>query len=276
MSEFEKFKVVTRYELLKQLRRKRFYGGLGITVLAVLLIIGLYEGLNLPAHMGIPERYINEYGAEIFAMCATSMSSLAVLAAVFFSGDAIAGEFENRTGYVLFPNPVKRSTLVIGKYSACLIATTLILLVGFLISTISVLVLYEEVPIGILGSLAIALALACCIISMAFAFSSALKGSMGATIATLLAYMVIFPIISSSLAQAGYTPWFMPDRAADSMSATYDIPLEEVFGGWMRGGAIPGMVQASEDPFTSFCVLLAYAVVLLMASLWMTNRREMI
>jgi len=42
LSEFEKLKVVTRYELLKQFRRRRFHGVLAITILAVVLTIGLY------------------------------------------------------------------------------------------------------------------------------------------------------------------------------------------------------------------------------------------
>ena len=116
MTEFDKVKVVIKYELLKQLRRKRFYGGLVITLLAVGLIISLYHALDIPGAMGIPQAAIDEHGAELFAMLTSSMSAFAVLFAVFFSGDAIAGEFGGKTGYVLFPNPVKRSTLVIGKY----------------------------------------------------------------------------------------------------------------------------------------------------------------
>ncbi len=276
MSEFEKLKVVTKYELLKQFRRKRFYGALAITVLAVVLTIGLYHGLDLPGQFGIPEQIIGQWEPEIFAIFVTSMSSLAVLAAVFFAGDAIASEFEHRTGYVLFPNPVKRTTLVIGKYLACFIATATIIIIAFIISAGALIGFYGQVPIGILGSLAIALMLACCVISIAFAFSSVLKGGMGATIATLLTFMVVFTIISSSLSYAGYNPWFMPDRAADTMAATYGVPYEQAFGSMAGGGAMGGLVQASQDPVLGFLTLLTYAVILFGVSVWMTNRREMI
>lgn len=277
MSEFEKLKVVTRYELLKQFRRKRFYGALAITVLAVVLTIGLYQGLDLPRKIGIPENIINQYGAEIFAIFVTGMSALATLAAVFFAGDAIASEFERKTGYILFPNPVKRITIVIGKYLACLIATASIIIILYLISAGALLVFYGQMPIGILGSLAIALMMACCVISMAFAFSSVLKGGMGATIATLLTFMVISPIISTGLAFAGYDPWFMPDRAGDAAGATYGIPFEQAFGGMVGGGPMMGgLLQASQDPTLSFFVLLMYAVILFGLSIWVTKRREMI
>jgi ABC-2 type transport system permease protein len=277
LSEFEKLKIVTRYELLKQFRRKRFYGALAITLLAVVLTIGLYQGLDLPRRIGVPQVIINQHGAELFAIFVTSMGSLAILGAVFFAGDAVASEFERKTGYILFPNPVKRTTLVIGKYLACFIATATILGVAYLISAGALLVFYRQVPIGILGSLAIALALACFMISMAFTFSSVLKGSMGATIATLLTYMVIFSIISSSLAYAGFNPWFMPDRAGDAMASTYGISYENAFGGMMGGRQVmSGMVQASQNPTLSFFVLLVYAVIFFGVSIWMTKRREMI
>jgi ABC-2 type transport system permease protein len=277
LSELEKLRIVTSYELLKQFRRKRFYGALAITLLAVVLTIGLYQGLDLPRRIGVPQVIINQQGAELFAIFVTSMGSLAILGAVFFAGDAVASEFERKTGYILFPNPVKRTTLVIGKYLACFIATAAILGVAYLISGCALLVFYRQVPIGILGSLAIALALACFMISMAFAFSSVLKGSMGATIATLLTYMVIFSIISSSLAYAGFNPWFMPDRAGDAMASTYGISYENAFGGMMGGRQVmSGMMQASQNPTLSFFVLLIYAVIFFGVSIWMTKRREMI
>jgi len=276
LSDFERLKVVTKYELLKQYRRRRFYGALAITVLAVVLTIGLYEGLDLPGSMGIPEQLMDQYGAEIFAIFVTSMSALAVLGAVFFAGDAIAGEFESKTGYLLFSNPVKRTTIVVGKYLACFIATATIIIVAFLMSAGALLVFYGTIPSGILGSLAIALMLGCCMISMAFAFSSVLKGGMGATIATLLAFMVVFTIVSTSLSYAGYDSWFMPDRAADTMAATYGVSFEQIMGGMIGGGQMSGMMQASQDPILGFLVLLEYAIVLFSVSIVLTKRREMI
>jgi len=267
LSEFEKLKVVTRYELLKQFRRKRFYGALAITILAVVLTIGLYKGLDLPRQMGAPDT------PELFAIFVTSISTIAILGAVFFAGDAIASEFERKTGYILFPNPVKRITLVAGKYIACFIATAAILAVAYMISAGSPLGFYGQVPGGVFGSLAIALMLACCVISMAFAFSSALKGGMGATIATLLTFMLISPIISTSLSYAGYEPWFMPDYAGDAVANTYEVSLQQAFGG------MPGQrlrFKWNPDPTMSFLVLLGYAAVLFQLSIWVTKRREMI
>ena len=270
MSEFEKLKVVTKYEFLKQYRRKRFYGALAITVLAVVLTIVLYKGLDLPGRMRIPD------SPELFAMFVTSMSSMAILGAVFFAGDAIVSEFERKTGYILFPNPVKRTTLVVGKYIACVVATAIIIIIAYLMSAGALLGFYQQVPGGILGSMAIALMLACSVISMAFVFSSVFKGGMGATIATLLTYMVIFSVISSALSFAGYDPWFMPNRAADAMAATYNISFGQAFGGMFGGMNMGPMLSSSPDPALSFFVLLGYTVIFLLISIWLAKRKEMI
>lgn len=99
---------------------------------------------------------------------------------------------------------------------------------------------------------------------------------MGATIATLLTYMVVSTIISSSLAYAGYDPWFMPDRAGDAVSSTYGISLEQLAGEMYGGGQVTGgLMRASSNPTLSFLVLLGYAVILFGISVVVTKRREM-
>jgi hypothetical protein len=69
----------------------------------------------------------------------------------------------------------------------------------------------------------------------------------------------------------------MLDRAGDAITSTYGVPLAQAFGGMMGGGqTMGGMMQASCDPVLSFLTSLTYAGVLLMLSIWVTKRREMI
>lgn len=295
MSELEKLRVVTKYEFLKQVRRRRFYGFLAMTLLAVGLTAALYQSLNLPERMrtelkkrmgeNIPETMkdslLDQAGMkdspEFFALWVSSMGALALIGAVFFGGDSIASEFEHRTGYLLFPNPVKRSTLVIGKYLACFLAAVAVLAIGYAFSAINLLVFYQTIPIGLPKSLGVAIALTCFMVSFAFVFSALMKGGMGATVAALLSYMAIFPIISMALSATGHDPWFMPDRAGDAIGATYDISYEslsEVFGG--EGGSMRGVARASQDPLRASLVLVGYALVLLLLSVQLTLRREMV
>ena len=50
-----------------------------------------------------------------------------VISAVFFGGDAISGEFQNKTGYYLVGNPIRRSSIYIGKWIAAFIASMIII-----------------------------------------------------------------------------------------------------------------------------------------------------
>ena len=92
MSEFEKLRVVVRYEFLKHIRRRRLYVILGLALLAELAVI-----IGVPALMdGYPNSVM------VMAALLTVGPSLAAIGAVFFAGDAIAGEFESKTGFILF------------------------------------------------------------------------------------------------------------------------------------------------------------------------------
>lgn len=295
MSEFEKLKVVTRYEFLKLVRRRRFYGTILMAVLIVGLAAALYRSLDLPNQMreqlkkraeNVPEPVVEglldqagiKDSPELFALFVASMGSLALIGAVFFSGDAIASEFETRTGYLLFPNPVKRTTLFTGKYLACLSGATIALAAGYLLSATLLLLFYHQVPMGLLESFGVAITLTCFIVSLAFTFSSVLRGGMGATIATLLTYMMVFSIVSMALSMAGHDPWYMPDRAGDAISATYNISYENLMLslGMEQGRGMDGMLRASQDPLRSSLLLLSYGVALFFLSLWLADHREMV
>jgi ABC-2 type transport system permease protein len=258
LSEFEKLKVVTRYELLKQFRRKRFYGALALAIVVTVLTIALYKGFDLHAAMGLPD------SPELFAVFVSRFGSMiAILAAVFFAGDSIAGEFERKTGYILFPNPVRRSTLVVGKYLACFIATVTILILANALAAAVVAGAYPRVPaVEMLKSLGLMLAFACSMLGLTFLFSSLLKGSMGAVIVPLLLVMLIFPIIRTSLEFAGHEPWFMLDYAGEAMIGVYGLQF-------------PG-ARVLPDPTTSFFVMLVYFAIPFVLSIWLTKRREML
>ena len=101
MSELGKLGIVISYEFLKHIRRARLWVVLGLALLADLAILILIPVLQ----DGYPKDVLS------MAMLLTVGPSMASLGAVFFAGDAIAGEFEGRTGFMLFTNPIKKVTL---------------------------------------------------------------------------------------------------------------------------------------------------------------------
>ncbi len=272
MSELERLRVVTGYEFLKHIRRRRLYVILGLTLVAELTVLIL-----LPALMeGYPDNVM------VMAAMLTIGPSMAVIGAVFFAGDTIAGEFENKTGFMLFPNPVRRITLVMGKYLASCAAVILLIVFGYAIVCISLLAIYGEVPIETAKSFGLCLLYAGSVISVTFFFSSLSKGAMGATVITLVFIMVISGMIQGVLIAAGKPYWFLLSTGGDSVGTVYggyEIYLE----GFMPPGGMEGMphggmlLSALKSPDIGLCVLsmAIYMVVCFVLSIWITKRRQL-
>jgi len=266
LSEFEKLRVVTGYEFLKHIRRRRLYVVLGLVLVAELAVLIL-----LPALMeGYPDNVM------VMAAMLSIGPSLATIGAVFFAGDAIAGEFESKTGFILFTNPVKRTTLVMGKYLAGCAAVTLLVVVGYVIVSISLLAIYGNVPIETAESFGLCLLYAGSVLSVTFFFSSVSKGAMGATVITLLFIMVISGIIESVLMMADQPSWFLLSTAGDSVSAVYG-GYELLMEGIMPPGSMEMMPFEIKTPDIGLCALsmVIYLVVGFVLSVWISRRRQL-
>ena len=263
MSEFEKLRVVIRYEFLKHIRRKRLYAILGLTLVAELAVL-----IGVPTLMeGYPDNVM------VMAAMLSIGPSLATIGAVFFAGDAIAGEFESKTGYMLFTNPVRRITLVTGKYLACCAAVTLLIIFGYAIVSISLLAIYGNVPLETAKSFGLCLLFAGSVLSVTFFFSSISKGAMGATVITLVFIMIISGIIDGVLTMAGQPSWFLLSKAGDSIATVYG-GYEAFFGGSTPRRMPLGILEA---PDIGLCVLsmVIYMVVGFLLSIWITKRRQL-
>jgi ABC-2 type transport system permease protein len=263
LSEFEKLRIVTGYEFLKHIRRKRLYVILGLTLVAELAVLILVPVLG----DGFPDSVM------VMAALLSVGPSLATIGAIFFAGDAIAGEFEGKTGFILFTNPVKRTTLVIGKYLACYGAVLLLVILGYVIVTISLLAIYGTVPIETLSSFGLCLLYTGSVLSVTFFFSAISKGAMGATVITLVFVMVISAIIDGVLTMTGQPHWFLLSTNGDTIATVYGG--YELFMGGL--GGMEGMPFELETPAIGLSVIsmVGYLAVGFLLSLWISKRRQL-
>ena len=109
---------VAAYEIRKYIRGRRLLGMLILLGLIVGLFVGLPPALGIK-YASTPDAFISTF--------ATFSGLLVVLGGVLFAADALVSEHEKRTGYFLFPNPVRREVLVLGKIVASLIVCTAVL-----------------------------------------------------------------------------------------------------------------------------------------------------
>jgi ABC-2 type transport system permease protein len=264
VSEFEKLRVVARYEFLKHIRRRRLYVILGLALVTELAVI-----ISVPLLMdGYPDNIM------VMALLLSFGPSMASLGAVFFAGDAIAGEFESKTGFILFTNPVKRITLWTGKYLACSVAVALLIIFSYVIIAITLLVIYGDVPIEMAQSFGLALLFAGSFLSVTFFFSSVSKGAMGATVMSLLLVMVIFGIIESVLMMAGKPSWFLLSTGGDSIGAVYgeySILLREILPHDIE---LPFEIETIDIGLAA-TAMAVYLVVGFVLSIWISGRRQL-
>jgi ABC-2 type transport system permease protein len=273
LSEFAKLRVVASYEFLKHIRRKRLYIIMALTFIAELAVIVL-----MPALMG---KYPDD--AAGMAALLTIGPSLAAIGAVFFSGDAIAGEFEGKTGFILFTNPVKRVTLVTGKYLAGVAAIIILVVFGYLITGIALQAIYGEIPSEIWQSFGLCLLFACSVISITFFFSSISKSAMSATIISLVLLMVLSGIIGSVLSMADQPYWFLPAAGGDNIAYVYggvDLFIEsmmpegaaEMYG--MEGMNEYFSIETPDIGLTAWGTT-GYLIIGFILSLWISRRRQL-
>jgi len=266
LSELGKLGIVTRYEFLKHLRRRRLYVILGLTLIAELAVL-----IILPLLMdGYPDNVL------VMAAMLTVGPSLATIGAVFFAGDAIAGEFENKTGFILFINPVRRTTLVTGKYLASTLAVIILIVFGYALMCISLLAIYQEVPVETLKSFWLCLLFGGSVLSVTFLFSSMSKGAMGATVITLVFIMVISGILESVLMMAGEPYWWTLSAGGDSITAAFG-GFELLMEGLMPSGGM-GMMPFDFEPLDTdkaAISLAGYLVIGFIASLLISRRRQL-
>jgi ABC-2 type transport system permease protein len=139
-------------------------------------------------------------------------SALIVIAliGVFFGGDAISSEFQNKTGYFVLPNPIRRSSLYIGKWLAAFIGSSIVLGVFAAITVGNGLYYFSGVPIQFVESLLFAWFYLVAVLGFAFFFSSLFKNSSYSILVTLILFLFAFTLIQTLVAAlVQIEPWFI-------------------------------------------------------------------
>src|SRR6058998_4012188 len=111
---------VTKYELVNYFRSRRFF---------VLLVIGVIISGLLTVLVGYyrPADFMSSSLKFYYNWFNGSITFVIILSGIFYGGDAISGEFQNKTGYFLVANPLRRSAIYIGKWLGALIASVIVL-----------------------------------------------------------------------------------------------------------------------------------------------------
>ena len=231
--------ITAKYTFLDYFRSRRFFILLTITLLVGVLltvVVGYYQ----------PASFLNSELDFYANWWGNSVTYVIILSGIFFGGDAIAGEFQNKTGYFGLPNPIRRSSVYIGKMLAAFSASSAILGI-FVVITISNGMYYFglSMPYEFVQSVLFAWFYLAAVLGFTFLFSSVFKSTSMSTIVTAILFLFAFSLIQtlvSSLVQI--EPWFLLTYGAQIIGNVLSVPYpaHQTVTNFGPGGDIGGGV----------------------------------
>ena len=270
-SDLNQLLSITRYDIFKHLRSRR------LVAIFIIEAIILALMLSLPALLGRPyPTDPTEFVRNTLQFTFTNI--LIVLGATLFAGDAICSEFQNRTGYLLFPNPVKKEVIYLGKLLSTILIVFLVVTVWYWVAILAGAIVTGGVSTLAIESYGLAVIYAIAASSLGFLISSILKGSTGALVLTFFVLFMILPAfdlvgtlggvepVPSLTYQAGaignimITPY--PQNYVEYANATTGIPFNIYF-------FYPTVAS-------SVAVMLGWILVTNLMAIFIFKRREMV
>lgn len=198
---------------------------------------------------------------------------LIIICATFFGADAIVGEYQNRTGYLMFPNPIRRQSLFLGKFAASMTAGIVVMVIYY----VSVVVL-SVVSVGAIDadlglSFAFAVEYLVAVMAIAYLISAVLKGTTGATVLTFFLFIMILPIIDSISIFSGVklegSITFAAGVVQYIIQDPYPVDSTSSFGGGFT------FYNFYPEPAIAAITMAAYAIVAIVLSIILFKRKQL-
>lgn len=249
--------IVTKYEMLNFFRNRRFYILLAIGLLISVLLITLVGYYRPPGLLSSPLAFYSTWWGF-------GISFVVILSAIFFGGDAISGEFQNKTGYFVVGHPIRRSSLYVGKYVAAFVAALIIFAVYTLIAVANGVYYFgATIPIQFVEAVALAVLGLIAALAFTFFFSSLFKsGSMSILVSAILLLFGFTIIDEVVIGFANYEPWFSLSYGAGVVTniMTVPYPPHEITGPAFGRGS-PVMTTFNATIPEGILIMIIYFVV---------------
>ncbi len=212
--------IITKYELLNYFRSRRFL---------ILLIIGLIIDFILTGIIGYyrPQSFLSSNLSFYGGWVGQSITFIIILSAIFFGGDSISGEFQNKTGFFIASRPIRRSSIYIGKWIASFVASLLIMFI-FLAITIANGIYYfgYSIPYQLGDAILFSILYLAAVLGFAFFFSSLFKSSAYSILITIILFLFAFTLMQDLISSlVGIEPWFIITYTAGIITNIFTVPF---------------------------------------------------
>jgi len=262
---------LTRYQLREYLRSQRFYALVGIIV-AIGAILTAVVGYYRNSLGNLTTNNLAFYGS----FWGGGIDLIIVLAAVFFGGDAIAGEFQNKTGYFLMGLPVRRGTVYVAKYIAALLASVamLALFLAILLANGLYYLHFNAFPWQLGLSLVLALVYLGAVLGATFLFSSLFKTSAYGFVLTAILFLFGFTLIGDLITGlVKIEPWMVISYAESTIGDVFASNVNWGLTASVSHGPFGGKTYAA-GVAEGVVIMLGYLVLTAAAGLALFEREE--
>jgi ABC-type transport system involved in multi-copper enzyme maturation permease subunit len=254
-----------KLELMKHIKRKRF------------LIVILLATLTPAIFYIIPEIQNTDFPNSATEFANTNLGFinwLIVISAAIFAGDAISSEFENKTGLLLFASPQRRTSILVGKYFAALIATCMGVLIYFLITALEIVQIYglSSISLDFNKSLIIALIYSISVVSVIYFFSCLFKRTITSSLIGFFLFLMILPIISGVLKGVDIEPWFLVTYSGELIQ---DVLISQNSISYGPGRHMNSAGGFEPDFYLGLIVMVCYSIFFYLAGIMSANRKGM-
>jgi ABC-2 type transport system permease protein len=221
-SDFDQMTRVTKYEILNYLRSLRFT----VLLIIVLIVLGALTGVTAYYR---PVSLIGS-GLTFYGTWWGFIPFLVALCAALFGGDAISGEFQNHTGYFLIGNPVRRSSIYLGKMVAAFLGSGLVIAFYAVITLGNGWYYVGAPPVQFWEAVGFTLIYLLGALGFTFMFSAMFKSGALSIIVTLVLLLFGFTIIDEVVTDlAHYEPWFSIVYADGIIGNVFTVPFPAHF-----------------------------------------------
>jgi ABC-2 type transport system permease protein len=271
----EQVRKLARYQLREYLRSRRF-----VALAAIVLVIGAiltavvahFRGLIISTNIAFYGTFWGG-GADL----------VIVLAAVFFGGDAIAGEFQNKTGYFLMGLPVRRATVYVGKFIAAFLAAVamMLLFLAILLANGAYYFGAGALPWQLGLSLLLAIVYLAAVLGATFLFSSLFKTSAYGFVLTAILFLFGFALLQDLVVGlVKIEPWMIISYASSTIGSVFAPNVNwGIQGTVAHSVSMMGRVTIRSTTYTAgiaegILIMLAYLVLTAVVGLWLFEREE--
>ncbi|HKS60009.1 MAG TPA: ABC transporter permease [Thermoplasmata archaeon] len=262
---------LARYQFRDYLRARRFLLMVGIVAVIGVILTALVAHFGLASSSSAPLDFYSTYWG-------LGVPYVIAFAGIIFGADAIAGEFQNKTGYFLMGLPIRRVTVYFGKYLAALAAslTAVGLFAAILLANGAYYFGTNAFPWQLGASLVLAVVYLLALLGATFLFSSLFKTSTYATLVVAVLFLIGFSLLQDLVSGVIKSePWFIISYAsaviADVFLNPYPPRSVDMHPFGPRGPVTTVYTPTLPE---GVAIMLVYFVLTLLVGLWLFEREE--